>query len=243
MPVVMPFKFFDVNKILKPILPWQQLAQTLIEELEISKTIVKSGWLPHATTPEIERHEKHPDNIQMIDEKLTKHYTFYWSEVRQKLSDLVRAHDVDSEAKAAFEEALKCHEAGFYRAVPRLLFPEIERVVRVEWYDGNVAESIASLHRLQDEAENVFADIAAGGGFATVELWQRLEAHVYARIKNNDERDAILGNPIPNRHACIHGAVIYSTMKSSINALLIAEFAFQVVSEERQRRAEDRPPP
>ena len=34
---------------------------------------------------------------------------------------------------------------------------------------------------------------------------------------------------MPNRHATVHGLVTYRTMQSSLNALIMTEFMYQVI--------------
>jgi hypothetical protein len=52
--------------------------------------------------------------------------------VSERIRKRVQLLNVDDEATAALAQGLEAHANGHYRAVCRLLLPEIERVARVE---------------------------------------------------------------------------------------------------------------
>ncbi len=37
-------------------------------------------------------------------------------------------------------------------------------------------------------------------------------------------------DPVPNRHAAVHGLVSYSSMQNSLNTIFMADYIFQVIS-------------
>ena len=82
-------------------------------------------WSPNAGT-----------TAPRLQTSLLDYYTDNWVEVRTQLESRLSSYDIDDEAKATFREALGVHEAGFYRAVSRLLFPEFERLFRAALFDG-----------------------------------------------------------------------------------------------------------
>ena len=73
---------------------------------------------------------------------LLTYYTDNWSEVRTQLETRMSSHEIDDEAKATFREALDAHEAGFYRSVSRVLFPEFERMFVWRCSTGTPVQSL-----------------------------------------------------------------------------------------------------
>ena len=51
-----------------------------------------------------------------------------------------------------------------------------------------------------------------------------------AAVRPDTERKCFEQDPIPNRHAALHGLVIYSSMQNSLNSIFMTEFIFQVIS-------------
>lgn len=185
----------------------------------------KAGWLPHYTTP-----FDVLDNIEdeEIDNFLASHYTEQWPEVKAAFIKRLDDYSIDEEAKATFKEALNAHEHGFYRTVPRTLFPEIERIARQEFHAGSMEQVVTSQHKLIEIAGNLFPHETESYGFFDLILYSALTNHLYEYC-NAIQLPEISKNPVPNRHAAIHGHVSYSTMKNSINTLIIIDFIFQVI--------------
>jgi hypothetical protein len=40
---------------------------------------------------------------------------------------------------------------------------------------------------------------------------------------------AVADDPVPNRHAALHGLLPYAAQKHSMNMLIVADFLFQVI--------------
>lgn len=180
---------------------------------------------------------------------------------RAALSESVASTAIDAEAKAAFEEALAAQEAGFYRSVVRLLFPEIERFARGAVYDGSRKEVRGKKKGrnnagLADFREALMSDLPVGvvldTPFALI-LVEKLYEHLYSYVPEDPagltvfERD-----PVPNRHASQHGYVTYSSAQNSVNMLAMADFMFHVIMrakayleqlEEQAQAGPPRPPP
>ena len=125
-------------------------------------------------------------------------------------------YHIDDEARETFREALSAHEAGLYRCVCRVLFPEIERTIGAGFRSKRLLEELIGTGDL--------ADYAFRERFGYV-FFGRLAKHVYQSGKREDfERD-----PVPNRQAAIHGLVSYSTHKHSMNMLILTDFVFQIL--------------
>ncbi len=198
----------------------------------------KAGWIPHYTTPfdligdEITEAE--------LSQTLNNYYSQNWQQISAEFKIRLDVLDVDGEAKATFEEALNAHGAGFYRATVRLLFPEIERVARAELLEGTL-KGIASLEDVRKAAgERLgFSELEPTGGGPVLAQFGRMSRHLYEDVKTLDKVASFSLDPVPNRHAALHGLVVYSTLQCSLNTLMMTEFMFQVVTALKASRAEN----
>ena len=98
---------------------------------QISKVLTASGWLPHHTTP-LGLVAHCSGDVCAARNKLNEYYEQNWSSVRGAIESQVVEYNIDEEAKATFLEALDVHGYGLHRSVCRVLFPEIERMLRTE---------------------------------------------------------------------------------------------------------------
>ena len=202
-----------------------------------SDLIEQAGWLPHPAAPfDIIPVDQDASAVAML---LEAHYCDNWSEVRRQFTARVDAYDIDDEAKSTFREALDLHELGYYRAVVRLLFPEIERVACKEVYLGDQYERkangkkdglITSLRSLRDAAGSNLGLSEIGDARYALRLFHRMSEHLYEKVGDDEAAIAAYGSdPVPNRHAAMHGIVTYKTLNNSINMLIMTDFMFTVI--------------
>jgi hypothetical protein len=186
-----------------------------------------AGWLPHYTTPaELLTPGLTPAELSQL---LETHYRDEWSAVRDQFSTSVDRLKVDDQAKDCFKEALSIHGYGYYRAVPRFLFPEVERLARLYLHDGEL-KGFASQRKLAALAGELDLHATNPGGLFAGKLYEKLLDHVYTKVETQEQLSAVINDPVPNRHAAIHGVITYSTLQSSINALIMCDYIFQVFS-------------
>ena len=162
------------------------------------------------------------------------------------------SHSVDDEAKETFREALDAHEAGLYRSVSRVLFPEFERIFRAALFDGRAGSIPYStfVKKLSGEDGNLdLGDFLITGIQDMVLFGYMTEGVGQSNTSNDGSHSAtpeyvpglavgvdesnverVRQSPIPTRHAVAHGLVAYSSRQSSLNALFIADYVFAVVS-------------
>lgn len=219
--------------------PWHRISENIArfhEPFERIATFFKryswvedAGWIMHESMPTVvEEGEK--IEIAQLDAMIAQHYLENWQEVAKQLSDSVSAFDIDDEAKATFEEALAAHEQGFFRVSPRLLYPEIERIARIEIYSGKI-DKMASLDKLRDHlGELDMHDLSDDDFLGGLRFYLKLESHMYSSAKNLKLLEKIEADPVPNRHAAVHGYVSYNTHKSSVNSILIAHFMYRLIA-------------
>lgn len=208
--------------------PFQELLSELATQERQYQRVYDAGWLPHHTTPL----RLIPDeaDAQRIRELLRAYYAADWEQVRASFEAEIANYDLDYEAKGCFREALDAHESRRYRAPPRLLFPEIERVVREELYQGNVTEPLTSQLELRCAAGTLTPFELGRNSVGGLRLYRKFEEHLYAHVKTPDEIARARTDPVPNRHACLHGVVLYPSMQSSLNALIMTDFVFAIVN-------------
>ena len=254
-----------VSQHLEPLLlEWQHLMKTaapvvleVMSEFEkwnfSSEVLGKAGWLPHYTTP-FGYIAECGEGDEAVRSRLLNYYDNNWQNVRSEIEARLSGYKIDSEAKATLREALDAHEAGLYRCVCRVLFPEIERVFRTELFNGKIGrityeEFIKKL--VDDEKKSIDAFILEGlydlsifghltKAFREKDRKKRKEDPVsesdelifglFTDVKSEKHRECLKQNPVPNRHAAIHGLVAYSSQQNSLNMIFLADYIFQVIN-------------
>lgn len=192
--------------------------------IDVNKRLGKIGWLPHHTTPFELVLKTEPDKLS---DRLEEYYGREWGQVSEAILGRLDCYEIDPEAKATFREALNAHGYGFYRATCRVLFPEMERVLRVEMYGGRWKQQ---QNTSQKEFIALVEEFPAGITLTdpwAYELYQRLSDHIYAKAKESNQQRF---ESIPNRHAAVHGLIVYSSLKHSMNTIIMADYVFAVIS-------------
>ena len=186
----------------------------------------ESEWFPHSTFPR--QLLEGICNHEYSDEIVLAYYRRNWSTVSQVIEKELSECHVDRDAKEAVRQALIAHEQGLFQLVPSSLFTAIERAVRVCLHGDKVC-SISVKKRLVNLVGALPLSVLPDGLLAFVGFTQ-LSHHVYENIHTDDIRERFLDASIPNRHAAIHGLVIYSSEKSSLNAIFVAMYVFQILT-------------
>ena len=215
------------------------LASPYIEEIaKLSsncKKLNEAGFLPHYSIP-FEELEKDRD-ITELTAYLETYYVENWPQIRDDIQRRVDDYEVDDEAKNTFREAVQAHEHGLYRCVCRVLFPEIERVSRVELHAGSL-KAITSQKELQEIAGNLDTSQTEPRGMYALEFYSKLTEHLYEYVSTPEAAAKAEQDSVPNRHATVHGVVSYSSLKNSLNALFMADYIFQVVTATKRQARE-----
>lgn len=192
-----------------------------------SNSMEESGWLPHYTQP----NDLFPPLVDASTAHtiLDRHYRERWADVEAQMLQRVASYPWDAEAKACFREALSAHAAGFYRTAPRLLFPEIERLMHARLSNPAEPDNEVTSRDLRNKAEFLGPSNFMRSGVLSIRIYEKFAQHLYARVKTAEQIAAAQSDPVPNRHAALHGVVVYSSMQSSLNALIMAEFAMLTI--------------
>ncbi|ACL60245.1 hypothetical protein Mnod_5400 [Methylobacterium nodulans ORS 2060] len=200
------------------------------------KKLEAAGFLPHYTIP-FDEVEKDQD-VSDLGSFLEQFYRDNWSSIRDTVLKRVDGYDVDDEAKATFREAIQAHEQGLYRCVCRVLFPEIERISRVEIHAGSL-QTITSQKELQKLAGELDTSQTEPRGMYALEFYGKLTEHLYEYVSTPAAATKAEQNSVSNRHATVHGVVSYSSLKNSLNALFMADYILQVVTVTKRQAKED----
>lgn len=211
---------------------WLEARRPLIEALVDTwsryHTLDRSGWLPHHTTP---FHLLDPleEDAEKTSGVIAEYYRREWPTIEAAFRSRIDGYDWDEETKATFYEALVAHRHGLYRAVPRTLFPDIERKVREAFFSGDLKPR-TSLEEVRHAVGKMgFSSLTRTGVFS-LKLYDKFADHLYSHVRTHEQLATVANDPVPNRHATLHGLVVYSTEKSSLNALIMAEFAHESIS-------------
>lgn len=188
----------------------------------------KSGWLPHHSTP-FELVDACDNDPEALRRRLLRFYDERWPKVRQEIELRLADYELDDEAKATFREALDAHESGFYRCVCRVLPPEIERIARIDLQDHKNKKK-SSQPELGKLAAKLPVTSIKPRGLRGLNLLLRLENHLYKTVRPDKDLHRFEQDPVPNRHAALHGLVAYSSMQNSLNSIFMTEYIFQVIS-------------
>ena len=210
------------------------------ERYQIRKVLNAAGWLPHHTTP-LSLVADCSHDVCAVRIKLNEYYAQNWSSVRKAIESQIAAYNVDEEAKATFREALDAHGYGLHRSVCRVLFPEIERVLRTELLErmtGHVPYE-DFVKKLVDG--KTLDDVLPGGwfdfdyfGHLTAAIRQRsddaFDEGIFGLFQRVGEGDLqrVRQDPVPNRHAAMHGFASYSSPQNSLNAIFVADYMFRL---------------
>lgn len=188
--------------------------------------VLQAGWLPHASIPPELIAEA--ADVQDADMRLRDFYGENWPRIEMSLRASVDESDVDLEAKEAFDECLRAHTLGLYRAAPAVLFPQIERVARGALLPNAMGASAAN--QLFGAVGRLGASEFTVPSVSGVRLYKKLAEHLYKQVRTPAEVQEACLDSVPNRHAALHGRVSYASEKSSLNMLIMTDFIFDAIS-------------
>ena len=190
------------------------------------------GWVVHHSLPIDLLDNVHDDDL---DEAIMAHYRAKWSDFRRETELDTNEYLVDQDTKETVIQALQAHESGLYRLVSRTLMAEIERVIRVQLRGKIVGRGLNVKETILSEVDDLpmpsFHDLTS----STMQ-YEAFEGHLYEQIDDENDRSRFADNPIPNRHAALHGLVPYSSEKSSLNSIFLMDFVLQTTTQAKRAR-------
>ena len=192
----------------------------------IAKVSEATGWLPYRTVPFAQLSSECDGDVSEFHVRVSSYYEANRLAIVDDVSSLLHEYEVDDEAKATLDEALKAHRQGLYRCSSRVLLPEIERVIREDWLGiPNVASLKWTLFKEAVNKRKLSAYIQ--GGPNDMVLFNIFASHMFKWVSN---RADVESEPTPNRHAAAHAWVPYSTSQSSFNAIICADYVFRLTT-------------
>ena len=199
--------------------------QKFVRYHKIVEKFDATGWLPYHLAP-VDYVENFEGDSIHLERNISEYYLTQWSNIREDMESRFGDYHIDDEARDTFREALSAHEHGNYRCVCRVLFPEIERMIRLNLFnDAGRVRTSEMLGKLV--GERPLEDFVSQEAFGLV-LFGRLAKHLYEQV-NDEERSKFEQNFVPNRHAAMHGLISYSTHKHSMNMIIMADYIFQIL--------------
>ena len=198
---------------IQPALEWYQERKRTHDALD------KVGWLPHPSVP-YRLVEECGDDLALLETRVGEIYRSRWTDIRNGMESRLAECHIDDEARATFREALMAHESGHYRCICRLLFPEIERIIGAGHRSGPMIEKLLASGEPTERDSREFLDWVMLG---------RIRKHAYEQVWTADEQEKFERDPVPNRHAAMHGLVAYSTHKHSMNMLILTDYVFRIL--------------
>ena len=191
------------------------------ERKQIHDALDEVGWLPHPSVP-YRLVKGCGDDRALLDARIADYYRSRWTDIRDEMESGLAEYHIDDEARATFREAITAHESGLYRCICRSLFPEIERMIGA----GPRVGSKKMLRKLTESGDPTDRELRELFDWV---MLQRLRTHAYERVITDDEVARFERDPVPNRHAAIHGRVAYSTHKHSMNMLILTDYVFRIL--------------
>jgi len=201
------------------------------------KRIEASGWLPHYTTP-YDTIADFGSDAEALSAHLEDYYRTEWPKVRETFIEKQKSYAISAEAKETFVQVLDAHGHGLYRLTARALFPELERVAREELHGGTL-KPITSQKELKLLAEKLSLHDTEPGGLYGWALFTKFFDHLYEYTTTPETLAVATADPVPNRHAALHGLLSYETPRHSMNALIMADFILQVICAVKRYQAEE----
>jgi hypothetical protein len=211
---------------------------TFFADVSKSTKALEAGWVPFKGMPCDDMSLEW--SMQDFDTYLSNFTADKWPSIRSAFTKTVKASGVDQEAIETFQEALLGYEQGNYRSVVRVLFPEIERVARESVYGGSRQEDSAGRRgrakmntSLRDYRHAVRHELPAGLAMHSTfgfTLTNKMDEHLYTWVGEDEvSLSKFRDDPIPNRHASMHGYVPYSSRKNAFNTIAMAAFMFESI--------------
>lgn len=207
---------------LRPLIEWFALTSAAKAPLQ------NRGILPHRSTPWDLFNKEKPEEFPAA---VLDFYSTRWDEAEAIFLSELEEREVSDDAKRAFEEALQCHRQGLYRASVLTLLPTIELEFRRAFEIEPRAKGMTSLAPLRQAVGRQVPAGASLSHIAPLRLFEVLDEHLYVNVHTQEAVEKFSRDPVPNRHAAIHGLVVYDSALNSLNAIILADYVFFIITQ------------
>ena len=195
----------------------------------------ETGWILCPDVSDFDGYQnilnKSGEDHETLDRCLSEFYSVNWPRIDSNLRSEFSTYSLDELSKSAFCAALTLHGEGKYDLAPRILFPEIERVMRIKLFNNSqgTIRSTAMVDKFGNEYS--WREVTGRSPIAHHILFGELVHWVFA---GQQKRGTVKTHCVPNRHEVIHGLDITLTFKDSVNMLLFSFFIMGVMQSEAQ---------
>ena len=206
----------------------KQLASGLLVSFAIADASEASGWLPYHTVPFEQFFNARGGGREAIADRVDAYYRAHGMDIVRDIDSAMATYDVDTEAKATLDEALKAHELGLYRACCRVLLPELERVLQEDWLQTKGVQALSQKALITKANQYHLDDFVWEGG--DLVLFGKIFKHLFVKF------DTLTADPTPNRYAATHGWEVYKSERDSLNTIICADYIYRMVTSFKQRK-------
>lgn len=216
----------DLSKIMDAMAGTANAVQGTVKNPVAKQALRELGILPHNSTP---WNLFNPDTPDEFAEAVLSHYSAAWDEARTVFLTNLDAYQIGEDVKELFTEGIECHTAKLYRATVLTVLPAAETEFRRTFKiaPSKAATSLEELRKaiMEAPAKLMLCHVAP------LDLFEILDEHVYKKVGTQEDVERLAANPIPNRHAAVHGLIQYKSELCSLNALILADYVFFLISQ------------
>lgn len=212
-----------INRIAKIFSEYFNQWEPVFAKHQANREILALGWLPHPFQTEL-----HNEVVETtdLDEHLSEFYENNLAAFEISLTKNLEKCGCDDILLSRISYCFRSYRDGNFGQIPCALFPEIERYARENLYTENPFSNITSLREVRDTISSLpLPYLPAPVLERGYHLFKVFDEHLYTPIKTTEQWKAAQKSDIPNRHAALHGLVVYDNAKSSINTFIIFEYA------------------
>ena len=221
---------------------WAISVMKFLRNTQLDDIIMQSGWLPHYTLPESvyqglwqaldDPTNASEEELKQISNSMLSFYQEHWVDARSTIQASIQLNAPDKESLEVVVEALNAHEQGLYRCVCSVLFPTIERAMRI-------TASPDSQDHVQYWGNNKIKDFVGrvrsgypGRWFDVVynSLKESPSSGIYGRMQEDKDLLHYENTFVPNRHAVAHAYRSYDQCEHSLNMIFLVDFMFHFIS-------------
>ena len=186
----------------------------------------EAGLLPHRTTP---WSTFQGEDLNAVSRITFEHYANNWDQIEKQIITELDGYQISTSAKQSFYEALACHRNRLYRPAVLTLLPSVEMEFR-KAFELKAGDPGASLKELRKIIKKVPAGYVLSH-VAPFDMFRVLDEHLYESVETEETLEKFQNDPVPNRHAAIHGLIEYTDVLHSLNAIIIADYVFLMISQ------------
>lgn len=212
--------------LMKSIQGWADAMQGTVKNPAAKKALRERGILPHKSTP---WNLFEPDMPDEFPDAVLSHYSTEWDQARAMFLTDLDGYQIGEEAKEAYIEGIECHTSNLYRPAILTVLPAAETEFRRN-FDIAPGKPAASLRELREAIMEAPVGVILSH-VAPFDLFETLDKHLYERVQSQEDVARLATDPIPNRHAAIHGLIQYKSELNSLNALILTDYVFFVISQ------------